>query len=110
MPAAERRKGKRAELDVVNYLKENGWDARTSRAASGMQKGYDIIANLPLAIEVKDHVRLELASWLAQARESSGDLIPVVWHKKRGSSNPKDWYVTMDGDSLMRVMEVYKNG
>jgi len=108
MPAAERRKGKKAELDVVHYLVSKGWDAITSRSSTGRQKGYDILVNAPFAIEVKDHGRTDLPGWLRQARDSAGDLIPVVWHKKRGTSNPAEWYVTMEGNTFLEVMEAFR--
>ena len=39
--ASERRKGKRAEQDVAKYLRDHGYEAVTTRAASGYQSGYD---------------------------------------------------------------------
>jgi len=105
MPAAERRRGKKAELDVVHYLKDSGFDAKTSRSHTGEQKGFDIVVDLPVAIEVKDHGRMDLSGWLAQVAESANGLVPIVWHKRRGFSNPKDWYVTMTGESFMRLVK-----
>jgi hypothetical protein len=106
MGRAERQKGSRAELAVVKYLKENGYEAQTTRAANGTRRGDDIIVDAPLSIEVKDHGRMDLSGWLRQAEENAGDRVPVVWHKKRGKSNPSEWYVTMSGESLMRLLDV----
>jgi hypothetical protein len=103
--AASRRKGNRAELAVVKTLKAWGWQAKTSRATSGMQNGCDIVTDAPVSIEVKDRAALDLSGWLAQAEANATDDAPgVVWHKRRGQANPEDWYVTMRGETLMRLL------
>lgn len=104
MGAAERARGNRAELAVVAFLKQHGWNARTSRSAQGVQGGVDIVWDGPAALEVKDHARLDLAGWVAQAREQSGGMPAAVWHKKRGSADPASWYVTMSGDDWIRMV------
>jgi len=106
MGRAEREKGSRAELAVVKYLKEHGYEAETTRAANGTRRGDDIVVDAPLSIEVKDHGKMDLSGWLRQAQENAEDRIPIVWHKKRGKSSPKEWYVTMTGESLMRLLDV----
>ena len=104
MGSAERARGNKAERDVAAFLRAHGFGAITSRSAQGFQGGSDIVTTLPLAIEVKDHGRLDLAGWWRQAVENAGtDDIPVVWHKRRGFASPGRWWVTMDGESLMRV-------
>jgi hypothetical protein len=54
---------------------------------------------------VKDHARLDLAGWIRQAHENAAvGRLPVVWHKRRGSSSPGDWYVTMKGSTLLQMI------
>ena len=108
MGAKERRKGNDAERAVVHTLREWGWDAVTSRSTNGTQDGMDIISDCPLAIEVKNQVRLDLSAWVKQAGENAMDKVPVVWHKKRGESDPENWYVTMEGVELMKLLEMVK--
>ena len=108
MGAKERRKGNDAERAVVHTLRDWGWEAINSRSSNGTQDGMDIISDCPLAIEVKNHVKMELSGWLKQAAENALDKIPVVWHKKRGESNPEHWYVTMEGVELMKLLEMVK--
>ena len=108
MGSYERRKGNAAERSVVHTLREWGWDAVTSRSTNGTQDGMDIISDCPLAIEVKNQVRLDLSAWVKQAGENAMDKVPVVWHKKRGESNPENWYVTMEGVELMKLLEMVK--
>lgn len=100
-----RRKGQRAEQQVARFLREHGWQAATTRAVSGFQQGRDIATNAPVSIEVKDHTTLDLAGWVRQAESNATDDAPgVVWHKRRGTTDPGEWYVTMSGRSLVRIL------
>jgi len=103
--STERRRGAKAERDVAAYLRANGWDAITTRAASGFQHGDDIATDAPVSIEVKDHVRLDLAGWITQARANANGRPAVVWHKRRGIASPAGWYVTMLGEDLVELMK-----
>lgn len=109
MGSYERRKGNEAERAVAACLRDAGWQAVTSRAKNGTQDGCDIITDAPLAVEVKNHVRLDLSAWVAQANSNAGDKVPVVWHKKRGESSPLQWYVTMDGQALVNLLEMMRH-
>ena len=105
MGSTERRRGAKAERDVAAYLRDQGWDAITTRAASGFQRGDDIATNAPVSIEVKDHARLDLSGWITQARANANGRPAVVWHKRRGTSSPAGWYVTMLGEDLVKLMK-----
>lgn len=104
MGRAEREKGSRAERAVAAFMREWGWEAETTRAQNGTRRGDDIATNAPVSIEVKDQGRMDLSGWLRQAQDNCGDNPAVVWHKKRGASNPAHWYVTMDGKDFMRLL------
>ena len=104
--ASSRRKGNKAEVDVVNYLKAHGYDVETSRnARGGTQKGADILGDFPAAVEVKNQTRTDLAGWWAQAVEQAGDGDAVVVHKRVGKADPGEWWVTMDLQTLVRLLE-----
>ena len=102
--AASRNKGKRAELAVAKWLRDNGWQAATTRATSGAQRGDDLVTNTGLSWEVKDHGRMELAAWLKQAQGNADGRPAVVIAKRRGKSNPGEWYVIMSGDDLLGLL------
>jgi hypothetical protein len=108
MGSYERRKGNAGERAVCNTMREHGWQAVTSRSTNGTQDGMDVITDAPVAIEVKNQVRLDLSAWVKQASENAMDKIPVVWHKKRGESNPEHWYVTMEGIELMKLLDMVR--
>jgi hypothetical protein len=60
------------------------------------------------AIQVKDHARLDLAGWIrdvAGQATNANRRNGVVWHKKRGTTNPAEWYVTMSGQTFVELME-----
>jgi hypothetical protein len=107
--AASRRKGNRAEVAVVNYLKAHGWDVETSRnSRGGTQKGADILGDFPLAVEVKNQTRVDLAGWWRQAQEQAGDGLGVVVHKRVGTQEAGEWWVTMDLATLVRLLDERK--
>ena len=103
--ASSRNKGKRAELAVATWLRENGWQAATTRATSGAQRGDDLVTNTRLSWEVKDHARLELAAWIDQATANSGGRPAVVVHKRRGKGDVGAWYCTLTASDLLRILE-----
>lgn len=79
MGAMQRNKGRRAEQTVVNMLKAEGFDAAKRNLMQTGNGGYDITGLEPLAIEVKDHKKLNLFQWWQQTTtNATGDLIPVL--------------------------------
>lgn len=90
-------KGKRAELDVANMLKKEGYSTRRSQQFSGtgaaMNHNADVIGLPNIHIEVKWVERLNLNAAFEQAvRDSKGsDNFPSVFHKR----NRQPWLVTM---------------
>ena len=103
--SSSRRKGARAEQAVARWLRANGWAARTSRSAQGVQGGADIITDCPLSLEVKDHATAKLAEWLDQAVAQARPGAPgVVLHKRRGKGDPGDWYATLRAADLIALV------
>ena len=103
--AASRRKGNFAEQQVARVLREEGYEAETSRASrGGTQMGADINTNFPAMIEVKNQARLDLAGWWKQATDQAGDVPAVVIHKRVGKGDAREWWVTMDLQTLLRLV------
>lgn len=108
---AAREKGKRGERAVAQYLRANGLPnaKRSLRLGDNVDEGDQ--AGIPdcVAIQVKDHVGMNLAGWLeeadTQAANKHADL-PVVWHKRMRKACPGDWYVTMSGETLTKIMRI----
>jgi Holliday junction resolvase len=98
MTTAAKRKGSKAELDLVKYLKENGWKYADRRlAGSSLDKG-DISGVNGVVFEVKNQAKMDLAGWTGELvdeiRNASAEVGAVV-HKRRGKADVGDWYATM---------------
>lgn len=90
--AANRARGARAEVAVVNYLRGRGWpDARRYLAGDGRQPG-DIDVWPGISIEVKDRKRSAWPTWCEQAVDEAGvGRVPVVVRRTRGVSDVALW-------------------
>jgi len=103
--ASSRRKGNAAEVEVTKALERAGWVAVTSRAArGGYQSGEDIVTNLPVSIEVKNHQKVDLPDWWRQAQEQAGEKPPIVVHKRRGHARAENWWVTLDLQTFLQIL------
>lgn len=106
-------KGTAAETSIVNYLKENTFTSATRNPPQGSNDKGDI--NIPttpgLVIEVKNCVRLELSEWIKEAKkekENANALVGVVWHKRKGTTNPGEFYVTMSGEDFLQLLKFWR--
>ncbi len=93
-------KGTAAETAVVRFLRAFGFTQAERRTLGGTQDRGDIAGVPGVVIEVKNCARQELPAWVAEAeRERDNDQadLGVVWHKRRGKSDPAEWFVTMSG-------------
>jgi hypothetical protein len=92
-----KQKGSKAEREVVKYLQE--WWPYAERRLAGATDDKGDVSGVPgVCIEIKDHAKMALAGWIEEmiletknARAWTG----VVIHKRRGKSNPADWYASM---------------
>lgn len=92
MSAANRNRGARAEVQVVNYLRSQGWpDTRRYLAGDGRQPG-DIDWHPLVCLEVKDRAASSWPSWCRQtAQEARGGMCPVVVRRTRGERDVGLW-------------------
>ena len=100
-------RGTAAETAVVNFLRRAGWDHTERRALSGALDKGDVSGIPAVCIEVKDCKALTFGPWLNEAileRDNAKAEIGVVWAKRRGKIDPKDWFVVMDGDTFTRLL------
>ena len=90
--AMSRRKGAVAERDVVRWLRANGYpDARRYLAGDGRQPG-DIDGVPGMVIEVKNHRRPAIKSWLRQLDDEGGDhLFKLLIMKIAGRTDVGTW-------------------
>lgn len=91
-------KGTAAETAVVTYLRSRGWIHAERRALTGNQDRGDIAGVVGVTIEVKACKAFTPAEWLKEAQTeqaNNGDHVGVVIAKRRGTTNPADWYALM---------------
>lgn len=95
--------GTRFEGSVAKFLAkavdDDGIDrqVRTGAKDLGDVRGVRIWGQ-PVAIECKDVATMALPAWLREAEVERGNkdaLVGVVVHKRRGTADPADQYVTM---------------
>lgn len=101
MSAANRRRGQRAEVAVVNWLRTHGYpDARRYLAGDGRQPG-DIDAIPGVVIEVKDVAASAWPTWCGQAKAEAGGRDWIVVRRARGvtdvGEHPAAWWDQADG-------------
>lgn len=105
--SASKRKGTAWESAIVDYLRANGAPHAERRALAGARDRGDIAGIPGVVVEAKSAARVELAAWLDEAEaERANDHadLAVVWHKRRGKTSPGAGFVTMSGDTLMRLL------
>lgn len=111
MTNPQKRKGSAAERLVAAWLRSKGW-IHAERSRAGWQDDRGDIDGMPgVVIEVKNQKRIDIPGWLDElevemvnARAWTGVLVI----KRRGSTNPDDWYFVMPGHvwaDLMRNIE-----
>ena len=87
-------KGKRAELELANLLKDYGFhDARRSQQYNGIGEG-DVVGLNNIHIECKRVEKLNVYKAMEQAEDECKGLVPIVMHRK----NNEEWKVTMQLD------------
>ena len=100
-------KGTSAETAVVRFLRTIGFIHAERRTLNGILDRGDITGIPGVVIEVKNCARQELAAWVAEAeRERDNDhaSLGVVWHKRRGKTDPAHWFVTMSGAQFAALL------
>lgn len=100
-------KGTSAETSVVRFLQAIGFIHAERRTLNGIHDRGDITGIPGVVIEVKNCARQELAAWVAEAeRERDNDraTLGVVWHKRRGKTDPAHWFVTMSGAQFAALL------
>ena len=104
--------GTRAETAVARYLQTSLDDDRIERRAKTGAKDRGDISGVRahgqrVVIEVKDVTRLALAEWVQEAQtEAANDdaLVGLVVHKRRGTTNVAEWYVTCTVGDLVKLL------
>lgn len=97
------RKGKRGELEWVQFLKENGFDCRRGRQYNGIE-GEDVVGLPGIHQEVKRVEKLKIHDAISQSiQDAKNDDIPIVAHRK----NRAKWLVTLQAEDFVRMYKAW---
>lgn len=116
--ASARAAGTRTERVVADYLaKELENDAIDRRPKTGAKDRGDIggvrVHSQRMVVEVKDCARQELPKWTDEAHTEAGHddaLVGVVVAKRRGTTDPGQYWVHMTLDDLLALMTGQRHG
>ena len=109
MPINSKNKGKRGELMLCRFLRDNGYDAhRTAQYCGNTGEAADVVGLPGVHIECKYVERINLRDALEQARSDAFGTgnIPVVFHR----CNDKPWVVCMDAEDFMTIYAEWEAG
>jgi hypothetical protein len=108
MANRSKQRGTAAESAVVGYLQRHGHPFAERRVLHGSKDLGDITGIPGAVIEIKDCVKLDLAGWTAEAKiEAANAGVPIyaTWFKKRGTTDPGEWYVVMPGSVFVKLID-----
>ena len=105
--------GARFERAVADYLAEELDDDRIDRAPKAGAKDKGDIAGVrmgghKIVIECKDVSRMDLPTWVREARVEAGNadaLVGVVVHKRHGVATPGRQWCTMTLEDLVALLK-----
>lgn len=102
-----RNKGRRGELELVNELKDHGYNCRRGQQFSGASGDADVIGLPGIHIECKRVERLNLQDAMAQAKHDRMEgTFPTVFHRR----NNARWLVTMELDDWIELYREWEAG
>ena len=113
MSTPSKRKGSKAEADVVKWLKDNGFPYADRRIAGAQLDKGDISGVNGVTIEVKNHARMDLSAWIKELEiEIRNDKAwtGTVLHKRKGKSNVDEWYCSMPANVWLDLINKVLNG
>lgn len=108
-------KGAEAEGLVAETLRLHGFPHADRRPRNGRNDRGDIGGIENVVIEVKNEASYagKLAGWLAETDDeirNANASIGAVWHKRKGTTNPEQWYVTMRGAMWLKILQALRDG
>jgi hypothetical protein len=103
--------GARFERTVADYLRDHVSEFIDRRVKTGAKDKGDLVNvrafGQKVAIECKDVARTDLSGWVREADIERGNddaLVGVVVHKRRGTTDPGDQYVTCTVRDLVALL------
>ena len=108
MTTASKRKGSKAELDVVKYLQSHGWIYAERRLAGDRNDKGDVAGVNGVCIEIKNRTKTSLAEWVQEMLVETKNALArtgVVIHKRNGKADVADWYATLPVSMYVQLLK-----
>lgn len=109
--ASAKSAGTRFETSIARWLAEHVDDRIERRTKNGTKDRGDIsgwrFAGRRVVAELKDRARLELGVWVREAeteRLNDDASVALVIHKRRGTADPGDQFVTLTLRDLVALL------
>ena len=109
--ASAKKAGTAFETLVARYLNEHVDDGIERRTKAGNRDRGDIgglrHGTARVVVECKDVTRMNLAGWVTETdteRSNDDAAVGIVIHKRRGTQDPGDQYVTMTVRDLVSLL------
>lgn len=98
-----RAKGKNGELELAEFLRGHGFEARRGQQFHGGADSPDIVSSIPgIHIECKRVEAGNLYVWLAQAtNDAPADTVPVVMHRR----SRQRWVAVLHLTDFLQLVE-----
>lgn len=107
----QKRKGSLFEVQILNYLTDNGVMAFRNPPSGSNDKGdITVFSRLgKIVLECKNHRKMELAEWVDEGEREKGNAeaeLFAVAHKRKGCGDAKmgRTYVTMPLDEFVELV------
>lgn len=94
-------KGATAEREVVDILREHGYDVHRTPHSGALEWLPGDISGAPWFIEVKRCEALRVGEWMHKAIEQAGTRVALLVHRR----SREEWYVTMRLVDFLRMQE-----
>ncbi len=107
MANPSKQRGTAGESAVVAYLISRGWPFCERRTLSGAHDKGDIAGVAGVCIEVKACKSITLGPWLNEVeveKRNAKARVGVCWFKRRGTTDPGAWFVTMTGEQFTELL------
>jgi hypothetical protein len=108
MANPSKQKGTAAETALTLWLRQNGWPDAHRIAGTGSHDSGDVVGPRDVTIEVKNRRMIDLSAFLREAQEeavNAGNDVGIAWVKKRGTTDPGQWYAVVDGETMALLLK-----
>lgn len=104
------KKGPKHEVDVVGWLRSNGWPHARRLVKEGVNDKGDVALGdgIPVTVECKNEAKLDLAAGqreLEAEMTNNGHTWGFTVHKRRGTTDVGRYYAVLPVEILMDILD-----